>query len=99
ELPGFGFTPYAAFQMQAFRTPSYSEVAVSGSSMFALDYHAHTTTTTRTELGAWVDRSTLLYPGAMLSLRGRAAWAHDHWSDTSMTAGFQSLPGSSFTVI
>jgi len=99
ELPGFGFTPYAAFQMQAFRTPSYSEVAVSGSSMFALDYQAHTTTTTRTELGAWVDRSMLLYPGAMLSLRGRAAWAHDHWSDTNMTAGFQSLPGSSFTVI
>ena len=99
ELPGFGFTPYAAFQMQAFRTPSYSEVAVSGSSMFALDYQAHTTTTTRTELGAWVDRSLLLYPGAMLSLRGRAAWAHDDWSDTSMTAGFRSLPGSIFTVI
>lgn len=99
DLPGFGFTPYAAFQMQAFRTPSYSEIAVSGSSMFALDYQAHTTTTTRSELGAWVDRSMLLYPGAMLSLRGRAAWAHDHWSDTSMTAGFQSLPGSAFTVI
>ena len=98
-LPGFGFTPYAAFQMQAFRTPSYSEIAVSGSSMFALDYQAHTTTTTRTELGAWVDRSMLLYPGAMLSLRGRAAWAHDDWSDTRMTAGFQSLPGSTFTVI
>ncbi|MDP1865185.1 MAG: ice-binding family protein [Bradyrhizobium sp.] len=98
-FPGFGFTPYAAFQMQAFRTPSYSEIAVSGSSMFALDYQAHTTTTTRTELGAWVDRSLLLYPGAMLSLRGRAAWAHDNWSDTSMTAGFQSLPGSIFTVI
>ncbi|WP_291863352.1 ice-binding family protein [Bradyrhizobium sp.] len=98
-LPGFGFTPYAAFQMQAFRTPSYSEIAVFGSSMFALDYQAHTTTTTRTELGAWVDRSMLLYPGAMLSLRGRAAWAHDDWSDTRMTAGFQSLPGSTFTVI
>jgi outer membrane autotransporter protein len=99
ELPGFGFTPYAAFQMQAFRTPSYSETAVSGSSMFALDYQAHTTTTTRTELGAWVDRSMLLHPGAVLSLRGRAAWAHDNWSDTRMTAGFQSLPGSTFTVL
>ncbi|MDP3689741.1 ice-binding family protein [Bradyrhizobium sp.] len=98
-LPGFGFTPYAALQMQAFRTPSYSETAVSGSSMFALDYQAHTTTTIRTELGAWVDRSMPLTSWAALSLRGRAAWAHDHWSDTSMTAGFQSLPGSSFTVI
>lgn len=99
ELPGFGFTPYAAFQMQAFRTPSYSETAISGASIFALDYQAHTTTTTRTELGAWVDRSMPLTQGASLSLRGRAAWAHDNWSDTRMTAAFQSLPGSTFTVI
>lgn len=98
-LPGFGFTPYAAFQMQAFRTPSYSETAVSGSSMFALDYQGHTTTTTRTELGAWVDRSLPLTQGAALSLRARAAWAHDNWSDTRRTAAFQSLPGSTFTVI
>lgn len=98
ELPGFGLTPYAAFQMQAFRTPSYSEIAVSGSSMFALDYSAHTTTTTRTEIGAWLDRSIPLN-GALLSLRTRAAWAHDEWSGASMTAAFQSLPGSGFTVI
>ncbi|GAC1620973.1 MAG: hypothetical protein NVS4B4_06140 [Bradyrhizobium sp.] len=98
-LPGFGFTPYAAFQMQAFRTPSYSESAVSGSSIFALNYNAHTTTTTRTELGAWVDRSLLLNDGAILALRARAAWAHDDWSDTRMTAAFQSLPGSNFTVV
>jgi uncharacterized protein with beta-barrel porin domain len=98
ELQGFGFTPYAAFQMQAFRTPSYSEIAVSGSSMFALDYSAHTTTTTRTELGAWFDRSIPLN-GTLLSLRARAAWAHDEWSNANMTAAFQSLPGAIFTVI
>jgi outer membrane autotransporter protein len=99
DLSGFGFTPYAAFQMQAFRTPSYSEIAASGSSIFALNYSAHTTTVTRTELGAWFDRSIGLNDGAILSLRTRAAWAHDDWSDTRMTAAFQSLPGSSFTVI
>jgi uncharacterized protein with beta-barrel porin domain len=99
DLSGFGFTPYAAFQMQAFRTPSYSEIAASGSSMFALNYSAHTTTVTRTELGAWFDRSIGLNDSAILSLRTRAAWAHDDWSDTRMTAAFQSLPGSSFTVI
>lgn len=98
-LPGFGFTPYAALQMQAFRMPSYSESAASGSSIFALNYGAHTTTTTRTELGAWVDRSLGLNDGAILALRTRAAWAHDDWSDARMTAAFQSLPGSSFTVI
>jgi uncharacterized protein with beta-barrel porin domain len=99
DLSGFGFTPYAAFQMQAFRTPSYSEIAASGSSIFALNYSAHTTTVTRTELGAWFDRSIGLNDSAILSLRTRAAWAHDDWSDTRMTAAFQSLPGSSFTVI
>jgi uncharacterized protein with beta-barrel porin domain len=99
DLSGFGFTPYAAFQMQAFRTPSYSEIAASGSSIFALNYSAHTTTVTRTELGAWFDRSIGLNDSAIVSLRTRAAWAHDDWSDTRMTAAFQSLPGSSFTVI
>jgi uncharacterized protein with beta-barrel porin domain len=98
SLPGFGFTPYAAFQAQAFRTPSYSEIAASGSSAFALAYSAQTTTTTRTELGAWFDRTIALDNGAVLALRSRNAWAHDHWSDPSITATFQSLPGSSFTV-
>ena len=31
-------------------------------------------------------------------MRGRAAWAHDHWSDLRYTSTFQSLPGSSWTV-
>jgi len=97
DLSGFGFTPYAAFQMQAFRTPSYSEIAASGSSTFALAYDAHTTTVTRTELGAWFDQPVALYDGTMLSLRSRAAWAHDNWSDPRYTATFLSLPGSSWT--
>ncbi|HWN52091.1 MAG TPA: autotransporter outer membrane beta-barrel domain-containing protein, partial [Xanthobacteraceae bacterium] len=94
--PGFGLTPYGAVQVQAFRTPSFSET--SASSPFALAFDAHTTTTTRTELGAWFDRSVALDNGALLALRSRVAWAHDFWSDPSMTATFQSLPGSSFTV-
>jgi outer membrane autotransporter protein len=97
-LPGFGLTPYAAFQEQAFRTPSYSESAASGSPTFALAYGAQTTTTIRTELGTWFDRSIALDGGAILTLHGREAWAHDHWSDPRITAMFQSLPGSSFTV-
>ena len=96
-LPGFGFTPYAAFQEQAFRTPSYSEIAASGLPTFALAYAAQTTTTTRTELGAWFDRIIALDDGAILTLRSRDAWGHDHWSNTSVTAMFESLPGSSFT--
>ena len=44
DSSGFGLTPYAALQVQAFHTPSYSEIAASGSPIFALAYDAHTTT-------------------------------------------------------
>lgn len=99
DSSGFGLTPYAALQVQSFRTPSYRETAVSGSSLFALAYEAHTTTATRTELGSWMDKTYALGNGNALSLFGRAAWAHDWYSDLSVTATFQpALPGSSFTV-
>jgi uncharacterized protein with beta-barrel porin domain len=98
-LPGqYGFTPYAAGQVQAFHTPSYSESAASGSSIFALAYSARTTTTIRTELGTWFDWTIPVDYGTSLTLRTRAAWAHDNWSDPSIAATFQSLPGSGFTV-
>jgi outer membrane autotransporter protein len=99
-LPGHvWFVPYAALQMQAFYTPSYSESAASGSSsVFALNYSAQTTTTTRTELGAWFDRIIALDNGTMLALRTRTAWAHDDWSGLDISAAFQTLPGPSFTV-
>lgn len=93
-----GFTPYAAVQVQSFRTPSYSETALSGSSVFALSYDARTITTTRTELGTWLDWSIPVDYGTRLTLLGRAAWAHDNWSAPNITAGFQALPGSIFVV-
>jgi uncharacterized protein with beta-barrel porin domain len=101
-LPGrYGFTPYAAGQVQTFWTPSYSESGASGPSPFALAYDARRTTTTRKELGSWFDWSTRIdyYGGTTLALLTRAAWAHDYWSQPDVTAGFVALPGSSFTVI
>ena len=65
---------------------------------FALSYDARTITTTRTELGTWLDWSIPVDPGTRLSLLGRAAWAHDFWSAPNITAGFLALPGSSFVV-
>jgi outer membrane autotransporter protein len=97
-LPGqYGFTPYAAGQVQAFRTPSYSESAASGSPIFALAYTARTTTTIRAELGARSDWTIPVDNDTAVVLRTRAAWAHDHGSAPSITATFLSLPGSSFT--
>ena len=94
---GFGVTPYGAVQVQAYRMPAYSEVAASGATTFALAYAARTTTTLRTELGMWLDKSYRIDPSNYLTLFGRAAWAHDTFSDPSVVASFQALPGTSFT--
>ena len=71
--------------------------AASGSSAFALAYDSQSTTTTRIELGSWFDTSYVLDDDSTLTLFGRAAWAHDWYSDPSVTATFLSLPGASFT--
>jgi uncharacterized protein with beta-barrel porin domain len=36
--------------------------------------------------------------GAILTLRGRLAWAHDFNTDRTIAATFQTLPGASFVV-
>lgn len=76
---------------------STTPAATSGSSTFALSYDAQTTTNVRTELGARFDKDFLVRDG-LFTLRGRLAWAHDSNSDRPVTAAFQTLPGSTFTV-
>jgi uncharacterized protein with beta-barrel porin domain len=95
--PAMGFTPYAAGQLVHVALPSYAERAISGSSTFALAYDAKHATMARTELGARADRAFAL-DNSILTLRGRAAWAHDFNSDRSIAASFQTLPGASFIV-
>ncbi|MDD1532428.1 MULTISPECIES: autotransporter outer membrane beta-barrel domain-containing protein [unclassified Bradyrhizobium] len=92
-----GFTPYAAAQAQAFRTPTYAEVDLAGGGL-GLTYQGRTASGTRSELGARFDRATLIAPNAVLTLRGRAAWAHDWVSDPALLAAFQGLPTASFIV-
>ncbi|WP_354247821.1 autotransporter domain-containing protein [Bradyrhizobium sp. LA2.1] len=92
-----GFTPYVAAQAQAFRTPTYTEADLAGSG-FGLTYQGRTASDTRSELGARFDRATLVTPNSVLTLRGRAAWAHDWVSDPALVAAFQALPGASFIV-
>jgi uncharacterized protein with beta-barrel porin domain len=41
---------------------------------------------------------SLAVQDAILTLRGRAAWAHDFNADRSIAATFQALPGASFVV-
>jgi uncharacterized protein with beta-barrel porin domain len=93
---GFGVTPYGAVQAQDFQTPSYSESDTTGGSL-GLSYNAMNATDVRTELGARFDDPTLLC-GKPLILFGRLAWAHDFVSNPALSAAFEALPGSTFTV-
>jgi uncharacterized protein with beta-barrel porin domain len=91
-----GVTPYAAMQAQDFHTPAYSETDLSGGGL-GLAYNAMTGSDTRSELGSRFDDLTTL-DNLPLMLRAKLAWAHDWVSNPSLTASFESLPGSSFTV-
>jgi uncharacterized protein YhjY with autotransporter beta-barrel domain len=92
-----GITPYGAFQAQTFLTPSYSESSATAPA-FALTSNSATTNATRVELGAWFDQTFLLANATPLTLRARAAWAHDHTSDATVTAAFLGTPTTTFIV-
>jgi uncharacterized protein with beta-barrel porin domain len=96
-IGGVGLTPYAAGQFTTFDLPAYAESALAGTNGFALAYGSQSVTDTRSELGLRADKSFAL-PNAILTLRGRAAWAHDFNPDRTIAATFQTLPGASFVV-
>ncbi len=92
-----GITPYAAGQFTTFDLPSYAETGASGANAFALAYGSKSVTASRSEVGLRSDKSFLL-ADSILTLRGRAAWAHNFNTDRSITATFQALPVASFVV-
>lgn len=95
--PWMGITPYAAAQFTTLYLPGYGEQAISGANAFALNYAGRDVTAARSEFGLRTDRSYAL-DTAILTLRGRAAWAHDFNPDRAISATFQTLPGASFVV-
>jgi uncharacterized protein with beta-barrel porin domain len=70
---------------------------LSGTGTFVLNYAAKDVTASRSELGLRSDRSFAMQ-NAILTLRGRLAWAHDFNTDRNIQAVFQTLPGASFVV-
>jgi len=96
-IGGIGITPYAAGQFTTFDLPAYAEQALSGANTFALAYGSKSVTDPRSELGIRTDKSFAMQD-AILTLRGRFAWAHDFNADRNIAATFQTLPGASFVV-
>jgi autotransporter-associated beta strand protein len=95
--PWMGVTPYAAGQFTTFSLPAYAEQVLAGTNTFALNYAAKDVTASRSELGVRTDRSFAMQ-NAILTLRGRFAWAHDFNTDRNISAVFQTLPGAAFVV-
>jgi autotransporter-associated beta strand protein len=95
--PLAGVTPYGAVQVVSLDLPSFSERATNGSNAFALSYAGRSDTQTRSELGARFDYAMPMRE-ALLTLRGRAAWAHDFDTDRVANPVFLALPGTAFTV-
>jgi autotransporter-associated beta strand protein len=96
-MPWMGVTPYAAGQFTTYHLPAYAEQVLSGTNTFALNYVAKDVTASRGELGIRTDKSFAMQ-NAILTLRGRAAWAHNFNTDRGITPVFQTLPGAAFVV-
>ncbi len=97
DTGGIGITPYAAGQFTSFDMPSYAEQAITGTDMFALSYQGQRLTDSRAELGLRLDKSFAMAE-AVVTLRGRLAWAHHFNPERSLAATFQTLPGATFVV-
>jgi uncharacterized protein with beta-barrel porin domain len=95
--PWMGITPYAAGQFTSWHLPAYAEQVLAGGGNFALNYAARDVTASRSELGVRLDKSYAMQT-AILTLRGRLAWAHDFNTDRNVAAVFQALPGTAFIV-
>lgn len=94
SAPMANLTPYGAVETVGLYTPSHGESA-SGTGLFALNYRAEQTISTRLELGARVSHTIDLDTGK-LTLSGRAAWRHNLNPDRNVTAGFATLAGTGF---
>jgi uncharacterized protein with beta-barrel porin domain len=54
--------------------------------------------TTRSELGAWFDRTVVVADAYAATLFARAAWAHDWGNDRALSTNFLTLPTPAFVI-
>ncbi|MES2193345.1 MAG: autotransporter domain-containing protein [Pseudomonadota bacterium] len=94
--PG-NLVPYAAMQLTTLFLPNYTEQSLTGDNTFALSYRAKDVTAPRSELGLRADTSFEIQD-ATVTLRGRAAWAHNFSTERSIGASFLVVPAASFVV-
>ena len=96
-LQGHGLTPFAAIQSQVVNMPGFCETSQVASGA-ALCFNGGATWSLRSEIGLDLDADVGTVLGSKASLGARLAWAHEYQTTGLVSAWFQSLPGSNFTV-
>ncbi len=93
----YGVTPFIAGQSQVVNMPGFCEASQAGNGA-ALCFNANSTPSLRSEIGIDADAALGNILGARAKLMARLAWAHEYQTTGSVSAWFQSLPGSTFAV-
>ena len=93
----YGVTPFIAGQSQVVNMPGFCEASQAGNGA-ALCFNANSTTSLRSEIGIDADATLGNILGSRAKLMARLAWAHEYQTTGSVSAWFQSLPGSTFAV-
>jgi outer membrane autotransporter protein len=90
--------PYAGVHAFSFRMPSYSETDVTGGG-FGLAFARHVENEFRSELGMLFEHVMEFEKiDAKLEVYSRFAWVHDWFTDPTLLAFFETLPGPGFDV-
>ncbi|TAJ90419.1 autotransporter domain-containing protein [Reyranella sp.] len=93
----YGVTPFIAGQSQVVNMPGFCEASQAGNGA-ALCFNANSTPSLRSEIGIDADAAIGNILGSRAKLMARLAWAHEYQTTGSVSAWFQSLPGSTFAV-
>jgi len=93
----YGVTPFIAGQSQVVNMPGFCEASQAGNGA-ALCFNANSTPSLRSEIGIDADAALGNILGAQAKLMARLAWAYEYQTTGSVSAWFQSLPGSAFAV-
>ena len=93
----YSVTPFIAGQSQVVNTPGFCEDSQLNSGA-ALCLNAGSTTSLRSELGVDGEAQLGRLLGSRARVLARLAWAHEYQATGSISAWFQSLPGSAFAV-
>jgi autotransporter-associated beta strand protein len=93
----YGVTPFIAGQSQVVNMPGFCEASQAGTGA-ALCFNANSAPSLRSEIGIDADAALGNILGSRAKLMARLAWAHEYQTTGSVSAWFQSLPGSTFAV-